>query len=108
MLQEKDCTPCRGGIPPINPEEARKMLREVPMWKLIDDSTKLYREFTFKDFAKALEFTNKVGELAEAEQHHPDIELGWGYVNIKIFTHKINGLHENDFILASKIDRIRP
>jgi len=83
------------------------MLRQTPLWQLVDDGRKIYREFLFNNFLSALAFVNKVGEIAELEQHHPDIEFGWGYARIYIQTHKINGLHENDFILAGKIDLIK-
>lgn len=105
-LSQKDCVPCQGGISALNEAEAKEFLKNLPLWELKENATKLYREFNFKNFVKSLEFTNKVGEVAEKEKHHPDIQLGWGYVKIYIQTHKINGLHENDFILASKIDKL--
>lgn len=105
-LSQKTCTPCQGGVEPLTEAEAKELLQKTSDWQLKEGGKKLYREFEFDNFQKALDFTNKVGELAEAEQHHPDIQLGWGYVNITIFTHKIDGLHENDFILASKVDEV--
>lgn len=105
-LSQKTCTPCQGGIDPLTELEAKEMLQKTLGWQLKEGAKKLYREFKFSDFQTALDFTNKVGEIAEEQQHHPDIGLGWGYVNISIHTHKINGLHENDFILASKVDGI--
>lgn len=105
-LAEKECVPCKGGIPALTEVAAKEFLKQTPLWELRDNATKLFRDFQFKNFVKALEFVNKVGEISEQEKHHPDIQLGWGYARIFIQTHKINGLHENDFILASKIDRL--
>jgi len=106
-ISNKRCTPCQGGVDPLTKKEAQKFLEgNTPEWHLIDNATKIKREFEFRNFVDALAFVNKAGEVSEEENHHPDIELGWGYVIIKIQTHKINGLHENDFILATKIDSI--
>jgi len=102
MLNKKTCIPCQGGIPPLSIEEANKLLPSAEKWKLIENSTKLQRNFAFNKFTDALEFVNRVGELAESEGHHPDITFGWGYCSIIFYTHKINGLHENDFIMAAK------
>lgn len=102
-LTQKTCVPCQGGIPPLTPEEAGAFLVQVPGWELNDTSERLYRKFKFDDFVASLEFVNKVGALAEEEGHHPDISFGWGYADIVLFTHKIQGLHENDFIMAAKI-----
>ncbi|MEK9685115.1 MAG: 4a-hydroxytetrahydrobiopterin dehydratase [Rhodospirillaceae bacterium] len=106
-LQSKACVPCQGGIPPLTLLEAKVFLEETPLWSLSEKGNRLRRSFNFKDFVEALEFVNKVGLLAEQEAHHPDISMGWGYVDIQIFTHKIDGLHENDFILAAKIDTLK-
>ncbi len=106
QLAQRSCTPCRGGIPPMPPEDARHHLQQTPDWQLDADATRIERRFTFSDFAQALAFVNRVGELAEAEGHHPDIAFGWGYCTVVLYTHKIKGLHENDFILAAKIDAI--
>jgi 4a-hydroxytetrahydrobiopterin dehydratase len=103
-LTAKTCVPCRGGIPPLDPQAAQDMMSQVPGWVLQDDSTKLQRTFKFKNFAESLAFVNKVGALAEAEDHHPDITFGWGYANVVFYTHKIKGLHENDFIMAAKVN----
>ena len=84
--------------------ESEHFLKEVPEWMLSDDGVKIERQFPFDDFAKAMAFVNKVGDLAEAEGHHPDISFGWGYASVIFFTHKIKGLHENDFIMAAKVD----
>ena len=105
-LDQKTCVPCRGGVPPLTEREAGLMLAEVPEWGLFDGATRVCRRFTCEDFASAMGFVAKVGELAEIEGHHPDVTFGWGYAEIMFYTHKINGLHENDFILAAKIDRI--
>ncbi len=102
-LAQKNCIPCRGGVPPLEGEELAGFAAETPQWTVVD-GRRIERELTFPDFRRALDFTNKVGELAEQEGHHPDIYLAWGKVGIRIWTHKINGLTESDFILAAKID----
>jgi 4a-hydroxytetrahydrobiopterin dehydratase len=105
-LGQKTCTPCRGGIPPLTSEEAERFRAEAPDWELRDDARRIERTFRFPNFRDALAFVDKVGELAEAEGHHPDVSFGWGYATVSLSTKKIKGLHENDFIMASKIDRI--
>lgn len=105
-LSEKNCIPCQGGIPPLNQEEAEHLLAQTPGWSLIQDGTRLERRFSFKSFAAALEFVNRVGEISEQEGHHPDICLGWGYANVVYYTHKIGGLHENDFVMAAKVNEL--
>jgi len=106
-LNQKICTPCQGGIPPLTQSEVAKLLAEAPRWVSIDEETKIKRDFTFKNFQMALDFVNRVGELAEAEFHHPlFIQFGWGFATIVLQTKKIKGLHENDFILAAKINEI--
>lgn len=108
-LSQKSCVACGGGVTPLNSDQANDLAKQTPDWKITSEGEapkKISREFKFKNFRNALEFVNKAGEIAEAEKHHPDIELGWGYVNITVQTHSINGLHENDFILAAKIDKI--
>jgi 4a-hydroxytetrahydrobiopterin dehydratase len=105
-LTEKQCVPCQGGIGPLNLDQATQLLEQVPGWKLHDNASKILREYGFGNFRKALLFVNKVGELAETEKHHPDISFGWGYVRIELQTHAIKGLHENDFILAAKINAL--
>jgi 4a-hydroxytetrahydrobiopterin dehydratase len=89
-------------------EEAESMLREIPGWDLEEDATKIRRSFRFRDFAQAMEFARKVGDLAEGEGHHPDIAMGWGYCTVVFQTHKIRGLHGNDFIMAAKVNALIP
>ena len=103
-LAEKTCIPCRGGISPLTEEKVRGYLAETPGWTLEEDATRIERRFRFKDFASAMEFVRKVGLLAEREGHHPDIAFGYGYCAVSFHTHKIHGLHENDFIMAAKVD----
>jgi len=104
-LVEKHCVPCRGGVPPLQGEELEKMKAEVPNWQVVDGHH-LTRSFAFPDFKTALDFVNRVGAVAEEEGHHPDLYLAWGKVDVKTWTHKIDGLTESDFILAAKIDRL--
>ena len=104
-LAERHCVPCRGGVPPLPPGEVSRMLSELEGWSDVD-ARRIEKEFAFRDFATALEFVNAIGAVAEEEGHHPDIHLGWGRVGVEIWTHKINGLTESDFILAAKIDRL--
>ena len=105
-LLEKGCTPCRGGIPPLAREEAERYLGQVRDWKLLDGARRIRRAYRFKSFREALAFVQGVGELAEAEGHHPEVCFGWGHATVSLQTRKIKGLHENDFILAAKIDRL--
>lgn len=104
-LASKRCIPCEGGIPPLAPKEIRNLLTQVTGWN-IEKEYHLTKEFKFPDFVKALAFVNKVGALAEEQGHHPDLYLTWGRVRTEIWTHKISGLTESDFILAAKIDEI--
>lgn len=105
-LAQKVCTPCQGGIPPLDRETAQRYLAQTPGWTLAEDATRIERKYSFRDFRDALAFVDRVGALAESEGHHPDIAFGWGYATIVLYTHKIKGLHENDFILAAKIDAL--
>lgn len=105
-LARKTCTPCRGGIPPLTRAEAEELRAQAPEWALLDEATRIERRFRFPDFAQAFAFVNRVADLAEEEGHHPDITFGWGYTTVSLFTHKIKGLHENDFIMAAKIDEL--
>ena len=105
-LTDKKCVACEGNIPPLKDDEVLEYLKQVNQeWKV--DGIKIKRELKFKDFKKALEFVNRVAEIAEQEGHHPDIHIErWNHVRIELYTHAINGLHENDFIVAAKIDKI--
>jgi len=103
-LSQKKCQACEGGVPAMTEEQANNLLKQVPTWTIKD--WKVTKEFKFKNFVKAMEFVNKVAEIAEQEQHHPDISISYSKVIIETWTHAINGLSENDFILAAKIDKI--
>jgi 4a-hydroxytetrahydrobiopterin dehydratase len=105
-LAGKSCVPCRGGIPPLTEAEARAFLSRTPGWSLAENGTRLQRQFEFRDFVAAMEFVNRVADIAEQEGHHPDIAIHWNKVDLVLWTHKIGGLHENDFILAAKINRL--
>lgn len=104
-LASRECVPCRGGVPPMSGEEIKKFLGELQGWE-VEGSHHLKKGYEFKNFREALSFVNRVGELAEEQGHHPDISFGWGRAEITIWTHKIDGLTESDFILAAKIDRL--
>lgn len=105
-ISKKKCVPCQGGAAPLKGEALTRLKKEIDrQWNIINEHH-LEREFVFKNFADALAFTNKLGEIAEAEGHHPDIFLSYGKVKVQIWTHKINGLTESDFILAAKYDKI--
>jgi 4a-hydroxytetrahydrobiopterin dehydratase len=105
-LAEKKCEPCRGGVSPFPEEEALAYLAETPGWALAGNASRIERKFPFRDFASSMEFARKVGDLAEREGHHPDISFGWGYCTISFHTHRIRGLHENDFIMAAKVNAL--
>lgn len=103
-LAKKECIPCKGGVPPLKQLELTELLDKLGGgWRVVDEHH-LEKEYRFKDFRTALAFTNRVGELAEAQGHHPDISLSWGKVKLAIWTHKIDGLTESDFIFAAKVD----
>lgn len=104
-LAAKTCIPCRGGVPALKGNELAHLQKQVPLWQVVREHH-LTREFKFPDFRKALDFTNRVGEVAEEQGHHPDILLTWGRVEITLWTHKIEGLTESDFIMAAKIDKL--
>ena len=106
VLAEKTCTPCRGGEPPLTVEEAEAYRVQAPEWVLRDEATRIERTYRFGSFGDAFAFVRGAGELAEAEFHHPDISFGWGYATVSLRTKKIKGLHENDFIMAAKLDRL--
>jgi 4a-hydroxytetrahydrobiopterin dehydratase len=105
-LAGKSCVPCRGGVPALSPEEAGALQRQTPLWSLAENGTRLKRTLEFADFREAMKFVNRVAEVAEAQGHHPDIAIHWNKVDLVLWTHKIGGLHENDFILAARIDRL--
>ena len=104
-LASRECVPCKGGTPPLKGQELDELRQQVPQWEVVEEHH-LYRHFRFKNFREALDFVNKVGELAEEQGHHPDISFGWGYVEVTIFTHKIDGLTESDFIFAAKVNTL--
>jgi len=107
-LAAKECIPCKGGVPPLKGDTLKQFQQKLGSgWRLVNEHH-LEKEFTFKNFRDALAFTNRVGDLAEGQQHHPDIYLAWGKVKITIWTHKIDGLTESDFVLAAKIERLQP
>jgi 4a-hydroxytetrahydrobiopterin dehydratase len=105
QLADKKCIPCRGGVPPLHGYELETLQQNVPRWTVTREHH-IQREFKFPDFKQALEFVNRVGTLAEEQGHHPDILLAWGKAEITLWTHKIDGLTESDFIMAAKIDRL--
>lgn len=104
-LADMKCVPCRGETPPMAPEHAHQMLRELSSGWGLNQAGHLERAYVFKNFALALEFANKVGAIAEMEGHHPDLSIAWGRCQVEVWTHKIKGLTENDFYLAAKADR---
>ncbi|HXK31356.1 MAG TPA: 4a-hydroxytetrahydrobiopterin dehydratase [Candidatus Paceibacterota bacterium] len=107
-LAKRRCVPCEGGVKPLSEAEARKLLPELEQdWMLIDGGHMLARTFNFKNFVETIAFVNKVARVAEQEQHHPDLSISYNILSIELMTHAINGLSENDFILAAKIDEIK-
>ena len=104
-LASKHCVPCRGGVPALKGKELQELAKQVPAWKVVNEHH-LNRTYEFPDFKTALEFVNRVGEVAEQEGHHPNIDFTWGKAAITIYTHKVDGLTESDFILAAKIEKL--
>ena len=105
QLRSKKCVPCEGGVPPVPREEAERLLKDLPGWRLTDDGIRIRREWVVKNFVAGMEFLNRVADLAEDEGHHPDLHLvGYRNVVIELWTHAIGGLSENDFITAAKIE----
>jgi 4a-hydroxytetrahydrobiopterin dehydratase len=102
-LSEKTCVPCRGGIPPLTAAEIAPLAAQLADWNVVENHH-IERDFKFSDFKTALDFVNRIGAIAEEQGHHPDIFLAWGKVGVKVWTHKIDGLTESDFILAAKVD----
>jgi 4a-hydroxytetrahydrobiopterin dehydratase len=105
-LSEKTCVPCRGGVPPLTAEEIEPLFQELNNWE-VKDNHKLLKSYKFDDFKSALKLANKMGEIAEQEGHHPDLLVRWGELKIELWTHKVDGLTESDFILAAKIDKLK-
>ncbi len=106
-LASKTCVPCKGGVPALRGAELAALADQIPLWKVVNDHH-ITRAFTFSDFKQALAFVNQAGAIAEEQGHHPDILLTWGKAEVTIWTHKVNGLTESDFILAAKIDALAP
>jgi 4a-hydroxytetrahydrobiopterin dehydratase len=104
-LADNKCVPCRGGVPPMDRAKAEEMLKQLDSGWALNKDGHLERFYTFKDFAQALAFVNKVGTVAEEEGHHPDLYLAWGKCKVELWTHKIHGLTESDFYMAAKSDR---
>jgi 4a-hydroxytetrahydrobiopterin dehydratase len=104
-LAEKTCVPCKGGVPPLKGNALYSLKAELPDWEVIEEHH-LHRVFRFPDFKQALAFVDRAGAIAEEQAHHPDILLAWGKAEVTIYTHKIGGLTESDFVLAAKIDRV--
>ena len=104
-LAEQSCVPCNGGVPPLKGEAIRPLHEQLSGWDVVDEHH-LSKEYSFADFVTALAFVNKIGEVAEAQGHHPDLTLTWGKVGVQIWTHKADGLTESDFVLAAKIDEL--
>ena len=105
-LAEKNCTPCRGGVAPLTAGEAEGLRAQAPNWTLQDQATRIERTYRFRNFADAFGFVEHAAALAENEGHHPEIRFGWGFATVLLQTKKIKGLHENDFIMAAKLDQI--
>jgi len=105
-LLQKHCVPCEGGVPALTPGQAKEFLKQTPGWLLDATSTKIGKQFTFKNFVEAMEFVKKVAELAESENHHPDILVNYSRVTLTLWTHAIGGLSENDFIVAAKVNTL--
>ena len=105
-LASKNCVPCKGGVPPLSPDRIKDLLTQLAGGWSVEQAFHLTRTFKFKDFVEALAFVNRVGAMAEQQGHHPDLHLSWGQVVVEIWTHKINGLTESDFVFAAKVDEL--
>ncbi|MFN8624390.1 MAG: 4a-hydroxytetrahydrobiopterin dehydratase [Candidatus Binatia bacterium] len=103
-LAERACVPCRGGLPPLSPAQVAVLLADVPAWRVVQNHH-LERQYQLNDFAEGLALVNRIGAIAEEQGHHPDLVLAWGRVEVRLWTHKIDGLTESDFVLAAKCDR---
>ena len=104
-LASRQCVPCRGGVPPLSGDELTQLSAQLPDWSVIE-AHHIEKSFPFPNFKSALVFVNRIGDIAEEQGHHPDICFGWGKVTVTVYTHKIKGLTESDFILAAKVDRL--
>ena len=104
-LADKVCIPCRGGVPPLTEAERAPLLAQLDGWQVVDGHH-LSKDFRFDDFAQALDFANRAGAIAEQQAHHPELTIGWGHAKVEIWTHKIDGLTESDFVLAAKFDAL--
>jgi 4a-hydroxytetrahydrobiopterin dehydratase len=107
-LQDKHCVPCEGGIPTLSAEKVKEMLSKTPQWEVDNTNTFISRRFSFKNFYKTMAFVNAIAWIANQENHHPDMEVGFNYCLVKYTTHAINGLSENDFICAAKVNALEP
>jgi 4a-hydroxytetrahydrobiopterin dehydratase len=106
-LTEKKCKPCEGGVQPLSRTAAQALMQQLqPQWQLAEDGKSLHREWKFKNFYHTMSFVNAAAHIANAEDHHPDLEVGYGYCRMKYSTHAIGGLSENDFICAAKVDAL--
>ncbi|MBQ27921.1 MAG: 4a-hydroxytetrahydrobiopterin dehydratase [Nitrospiraceae bacterium] len=106
-LADNKCIPCRGGVPPLTESQAMNLLGQLDSsWELTNSATHLQRSYLFKNFVHAMDFANKLADVAEEEGHHPELHIGWGKCTVDLWTHKINGLTESDFFLAAKSDRV--
>ena len=103
-LASKECVPCRGGVPPLKGQEVTKLLSDLEGWEVVNEHH-LRKEYKFKDFKESQAFVNRVGAIAEDQDHHPDVHLAWGKVRLEIWTHAVGGLTVNDFIVAARCDR---
>lgn len=106
-LAERSCIPCRGGVPPLPEVDYQPLLAQVPQWNVVEGHH-LQRNYKFDDFLSALDFVNRAGAIAEEQGHHPEITIGWGHALVEVWTHKIDGLTESDFVLAAKFDQLVP
>ena len=106
-LSERRCRPCEGGVPALSPQEAQRGMQQLSSdWQLIENGKALWREFSFRDFYRTMSFVNALAHIANIEDHHPDLEVGYNYCRVQFTTHNIKGLSENDFICAAKVDLI--
>lgn len=103
-LADRECIPCKGGVPPLTPEQIAPLLAQIQGWNVVDNHH-LEKTYKLKNFAEALALVNRIGAIAEQQKHHPDLALAWGKVGVKVWTHKVDGLTESDFVLAAKLDQ---